>query len=108
MNLQALTDAIERAKGIVTILISLQPILDQAITATESLFPTAGSGPSKLEIVKAHMKAAFDAVALGFATFDQVWPYFAQIAGIIVSVRNSTGAFQRGTPAAPPVTIPGG
>lgn len=88
------TEALQRAKVIVTLTLGFKPLLVQLVDGVEAAFPEGGQGRAKLEMVKAQAAIAFGVIDQAFVTFEQMWPTFVVIVEKIVEIRNATGAFK--------------
>jgi hypothetical protein len=75
-------------------LLSLFPMIIDAVNILESAFPQAGQGAAKLEVVKTTLKSAFDVATDGVGVFDKIWP---SIQSIITSVVNLKNGIPKGT-----------
>ena len=80
---------------IVKTIITLIPLLIQAITAIEQAFPQSGQGASKLEAVKATLQGAADVSADMAGQFETIWPVIQKVIGSVVSLANAAGAFKK-------------
>lgn len=74
---------------ILKLVITLLPILVDAIKAVEQLFPETGNGKLKLDLVKAMLE---NTIHLN-AEFSQVWPVMEKMVSSIVNAFNSNGIF---------------
>ena len=77
-------------------LISLLPLLVQAITAIEAAFPQSGQGSVKLELVKQTLLGAAEVSEdMDAGKFDALWPALKKTVGALVALANSSGVFGR-------------
>lgn len=75
--------------------ISLIPLIIQAITAIEAAFPQGGTGAAKLEVVKSALKTASDVSSDLVGNFDAYWPVIEKVISSVVSLANSSGVFKK-------------
>lgn len=81
--------------AIVRLVLSLLPLLIDAVKAVEAAMPGVGQGAQKLAIIRSTLQAAFSVVDNTVATFDQVWPAMEKTVTAVVSTFNATGAFKK-------------
>jgi hypothetical protein len=80
---------------LVRIVISLMPVLIDAIKAAEEAIPGNGKGEQKLAMIRGIIEAAYSAATDAETTFDQVWPAIQKAVASIVTALNSTGVFKK-------------
>jgi len=81
--------------AIVKTLVSLLPLLIEAIKAVEEAIPGKGAGEAKLAAVRAMLEASY-AVAndLGL-TFAELWPAIEKTVAGLVGALNTAGVFKK-------------
>jgi hypothetical protein len=80
---------------LVRIVISLMPVLIDAIKAAEEAIPGNGKGEQKLAMIRGIIEAAYSAATDAETTFDQVWPAIQKAVTSIVTALNSAGIFKK-------------
>lgn len=70
------------------LVISLLPILHQAIDTIETMFPQGGNGAAKLAMVQGIVEKAMSVTDTGGAVFASVWPMLAGMVNDIVAIKN--------------------
>lgn len=81
---------------IVKTILSLFPLIIQAISTVEAAFPVSGQGSNKLELIKqvlANSAQVSDDISSG--QFDQLWPVIQKTIGTVVELFNATGLFKK-------------
>jgi len=88
--------------SIARLLLSLLPVLIEAIKAAEEAIPGEGKGEAKLALIRTILELAytstndvadkFDDVA---NKFDDVWPMIQKTIGSIVATFNKLGVFKK-------------
>lgn len=80
---------------IIRAVISLLPIIIEAVKAIESAFPESGKGQQKLGAVRAIVETAFETASDATVKFDAIWPAIQSAVSAVVSLANSTGLFKK-------------
>ena len=75
--------------------LSLLPLLVEAIKVLEAAFPQSGTGQAKLEVLKGTVQAAYSASNDAVGSFEQVWPVLQATVGGLVGVFNQSGLFKK-------------
>lgn len=78
---------------ILKLIISLLPILVDAIKAVESAMPGSGNGAAKLETIRAAIQASYSGASDAIGSFELVWPKIQIVIDGLVTAFNKTGAF---------------
>lgn len=81
-------------------LISLFPLIIQAVQAIESAFPQGSQGAAKLDAVKGVIQSAYGAVQNVEQPFESMWPAIQGVVSTVVTLANATGLFKTSTPSA--------
>ena len=81
--------------AIIKLVLSLLPLIIDAVKAIESAFPASGQGAAKLALIKETIQQAYDAGNGAVAKFDEVWPTLQKTVASVVAFMNSTGAFKK-------------
>jgi len=72
---------------IIKTVVSLFPLIIQAINAIEAAFPQSGKGAQKLDLLKQVLAGSAEVSEdLDKGQFDQVWPAIAKTVGAVVSL----------------------
>ena len=74
--------------------ISLMPVLIQAIKAAEEAIPGKGRGELKLAMIRGVLESAYSVATDVDMTFDEVWPAIQKAVKAIVEAFNSAGVFK--------------
>lgn len=80
---------------ILKMILTLFPLVIQAVQAIEAAIPTGGNGQAKLELIKNTLQSAYDASTQAFGTFEQIWPVLKNVVSGIVTAFNATGIFKK-------------
>jgi len=80
---------------IARLILSLLPVLIQAIRAAEEAIPGEGKGELKLAIIRAALESAYSAATDVIGTFDSIWPAIQNTIGIVVGAYNKAGIFKK-------------
>lgn len=79
----------------IRIVLSLLPILIDAIKALEAAFPVSGQGSQKLELIRSIVEQAYNAGTGTLVKFEDVWPVLQKSINSLVGFMNSTGIFKK-------------
>jgi hypothetical protein len=77
------------------LVLSLVPMLVQAIKAVEDAIPGNGYGEQKLALVRSIIESAYEKATGALGSFEQMWPILESTIGAIVRAFNSTGVFKK-------------
>jgi hypothetical protein len=80
---------------IMKIIISLMPILVDAIKAAEEALPGNGKGEQKLAMIRGILEAGYSMATDAEASFDEIWPAIIKAVGSIVTAFNAAGVFKK-------------
>lgn len=80
---------------IIKLVLSLFPLVIDAVKAIEAAYPATGQGTSKLELIRTVIQQAYDTGTGAVAKFDDVWPVLQKTVGAVVSFFNTVGAFKK-------------
>lgn len=72
----------------IKLVISILPIIIEAVKQIEALFPESGNGRQKLELVKNILISAD-------SNLEDSWPLISKVIGSVVAFCNSTGLFKK-------------
>ena len=81
--------------NILKLVVSLLPLLIDAVRAVEAAMPQAGQGQAKLSLIRSTLEAAFNVTNDVTVTFAQVWPALEKTVGAVVGAFNTTGVFKK-------------
>lgn len=76
-------------------IVSLMPVLIQAIKAAEEAIPGSGKGEQKLAMIRGVLEAGYSAATDAEATFDEIWPAVQKAVSSIVTALNAANVFKR-------------
>ena len=82
---------------VVKAVVSLLPLIINAVKSIEEALPQEGVGAQKLTVIKAMLENAFKVVQNVSVTFDQVWPVVQNVITTVVGIFNSIGVFKKNT-----------
>lgn len=80
---------------IARLIVSLLPIIIDAVRSTEDAIPGKGEGEQKLTIVRTSLEAAYEMATDVDVTFMEIWPKIQKIIEILVRAFNATGVFRK-------------
>lgn len=80
---------------ILKLVISLFPLIIDAIKAVEAAIPDSGKGAEKLELIRNVVQTSYDTSNKLVAPFEQLWPAFEGTIRAIVNAFNKTGIFTK-------------
>lgn len=81
--------------NILRTVLTLLPLLIDAVRAIEAAMPQSGLGAAKLGVIRSTLEAAFSVAKDASVTFDQVWPVLETAVGAVVGVFNKVGIFNK-------------
>lgn len=82
---------------IIKSVLSLLPIVIDAIKAIEAAFPEGTKGHIKLDIVKSTVESAYSVATDVVAPFESIWPVLSGMITAIVTAFNASGLFKTST-----------
>lgn len=75
---------------IIKTVISILPLIIQAIDAVEGAFPQSGKGAAKLDVVKSILSGSVEvAEDVDNGQFDKLWTVISKVIGTIVALKKS-------------------
>lgn len=77
------------------LILSLFPLIINAVKTLEAFVPAQGKGAEKLEMLKTMLTTSYEASDKAYGTFEQVWPVIQSTVTGIVNMFNSTGLFKK-------------
>lgn len=86
--------------AIIKLVIQLMPLIEQLVAQAETLFPQAGAGAHKLEVVKSAIGTAYTTANGAEGAFEQVWPTINGVVTSIVAAKNAIAGGSAGATAA--------
>jgi len=85
--------------AIMTFIINVLPMLEKLVASAEAMFPQAGQGAAKLQMVVGALEQASNVAGnIGIAV-NQIAPIVTPLINGIVAIKNATGTMP--TPAVP-------
>lgn len=81
--------------SILKLVVSILPLLIDAIKAVEDAIPGAGKGEAKLAAVRSAMESSYKVSTDVQASFEEVWPVMENTVGGIVKGFNAAGVFKK-------------
>lgn len=85
---------------IAKLILSLLPVLIQAIKAAEEAIPGEGKGEAKLALIRAVLEAAHGTASDSIGQFAVIWPTIQKTIGTVVATLNSLKAWGKPDDAA--------
>lgn len=79
---------------ILKLIVSLLPMLIDAVKAIEVAMPQGGQGEAKLAAVRTVLEGAYKTGTDASVAFEQVWPALSATVGAVVTLCNQTGVFK--------------
>ena len=73
----------------VKIVLSLLPLIIEAVKAIEAAFPEGGVGAKKLDMVKETLQSAYSVATDATTTFEQIWPAISGTVNAVVGLMNA-------------------
>lgn len=75
---------------VIKTIISILPLVIQAIDAIEAAFPVSGKGAAKLDVVKAVLAGSIEvADDVDNGQFDKIWTVVNKVVSAVVAMRKS-------------------
>jgi hypothetical protein len=81
--------------SILKLIVSILPLLIDAIKAVEEAIPGVGKGEAKLAAVRSVMESSYQISTDVQADFQEVWPVMENTVGGIVKGFNAAGVFKK-------------
>lgn len=81
--------------ALVKLIVSLLPVLIEAVKAVEAAIPQSGQGQAKLAAVQSILGAAWKASSDATVAFEQVWPALSAAVSAVVAAFNAAGIFKK-------------
>lgn len=78
---------------ILKLILSLLPVIIEAVKALELALPSAGQGANKIGTLREILQGVFDLSKDAGVTFEQAWPAIEKTTAVVVSLFNKVGAF---------------
>lgn len=79
---------------LIRVVLSLLPLVIDAVKAIEAAFPTSGQGNQKLGLIRSVLQSAYESGTGALASFDDIWPVLQKTVGAVVTFFNEVGAFK--------------
>lgn len=76
------------------LVITLLPVLIEAVTAIEAAMPQGGQGEAKLAAVRQILQGVYAATNELAVSFDRVWPALSATVSAVVALKNAAGQFK--------------
>jgi hypothetical protein len=73
------------------LIVSILPMLIEAIKTVEAAVPGQGNGEQKLAVVRSVLESSYEVA--GNINFESVWDSIRKVVNALVSVFNKTGVF---------------
>lgn len=78
---------------IIKTVLSLLPLILEAVKAIEAALPQGGQGAEKLALIRNTLQAGFEAAGEVAVSFEAVWPALEKTVGAVVGLFNTVGTF---------------
>jgi hypothetical protein len=76
----------------VRLILSLLPLIIEAVRSIEAAFPQSGQGANKLAAVRQTIEAAYAVANDAAVAFASLWPAIEQVVGAVVVLQNAAEA----------------
>jgi hypothetical protein len=80
---------------VLKLVVSILPLLIEAIKAIEEAIPGAGKGEAKLAAVRSVVESSYGFASKELPVFEQLWPVVQKTVGGIVDGFNTAGVFKK-------------
>lgn len=80
---------------LIRLVLTLLPVIIDAVKAIEAAYPASGQGALKLDLVRGVLEGAYNAGSGAAAKFEDLWPALQSTIGSVVSFMNSAGMFKK-------------
>lgn len=80
----------------IKLVLSLLPVIIDAVKAIEAALPAGGQGAAKLDAIRAMLQSAYSVASDATASFESVWPAISGTVSAVVSLFNKAGVFSKG------------
>lgn len=80
---------------LIRLVLTLLPVIIDAVKAIEAAYPASGQGALKLDLVRGVLEGAYNAGSGAVAKFDDLWPALQSTIASIVSFMNASGMFKK-------------
>lgn len=81
--------------ALIKTIISLLPLVIQAVQTIESALPEGGNGAAKLALLKGIIESAYKHATDVSLDFDAIWPAISSVVGKVVDLFNTAGVFRK-------------
>lgn len=81
---------------ILKLIISILPMVIEAIKLVEQAIPGAGKGEEKLAATRSILESSYKISTNAVMSFDAIWPALQKTIAGLVSAFNATGVFTKG------------
>ncbi len=78
----------------IKLILSLLPLIVETVRTIEAVMP-AGSGKTKLEMLRGTMEAAYSVSTDTIVQFEAVWPAIERTVSAVVTAFNTAGVFKK-------------
>ena len=84
-----------QAISTIKLILSLLPLIIDAVRAIEAALPATGQGAAKLQLIRETLQAGFSTAGDAVAAFEQAWPAIERVVGAVVGLFNRAGVFDK-------------
>lgn len=77
------------------LILTLLPLIIEAVRAIEAALPDGGKGEAKLALVRQSIEAGYAVATDTAAAFETMWPALEKTVAAVVALFNSVGAFRK-------------
>lgn len=77
------------------LILTLLPLIIEAVRAIEAALPDGGKGDAKLTVVRQSIEAGYAVASDTATTFEVVWPALERTVSAVVTMFNTVGAFRK-------------
>lgn len=79
----------------IKLVLSLLPMIIEAVKAIEAALPDGGKGEAKLALVRQAIAAGYSVATDTVASFEAMWPAIERTVAAVVALFNAVGVFKK-------------
>lgn len=77
------------------LILTLLPLIIEAVRAIEAALPDGGKGEAKLALVRQSIEAGYSVATDAVGAFETVWPAIERTVSAVVTLFNASGTFRK-------------
>lgn len=86
----------EKFINLARLLLSIFPMILQAVRMVEEAMPDSGKGAAKLAMIRELIEAAYTTSGSVLGAFGEIWPAIERVVASVVAAYNAAGIFRKG------------